>query len=63
LLRAAIDRGALIVVLRGLKLWALAVQNLHRAEFVEAHNRRTGRVSPGNLGSTNYDRVVATLRE
>jgi hypothetical protein len=62
LVEEAATSGKLIVVLRGLKLWGLAVSNLLTAPIIVAKNPRTGAVSPGNLGSDAFDRVVRRLQ-
>lgn len=58
LVRAAIERGATIVVLRGRRSWTVAVPELLKADVVFSGNPRVGAISPGTLGEDSFNRIV-----
>ena len=58
LVRAAIERAATIVVLRGRRSWTVAVPELLEADVVFSDNPRVGAISPGTLGEDSFNRVV-----
>lgn len=62
LLVEALDRGALVLVLRSMRLWGDAVPALKTYDRVVAlKNPRNLAVSPGNLADDGFDRVVEAL--
>jgi hypothetical protein len=62
LVRAAIDRGAVIVVMRSWKLWVNAVPALEGArEVVRVRNPRNPTLSAANLGA-GFSKVVNIIR-
>jgi hypothetical protein len=67
LVRQAIAREALIVVLRGTARWAESIAELSayspRRRLLKVRNPQMPAVSPANLGQEGFDLVVQTLRE
>lgn len=62
LLKRAIDRGALVLCMRGLRLWCGAVPNLAGyAGLIAPANPRSAALSTRNLGASGYARVCAAL--
>lgn len=60
LVESAIERRATIVILRGERLWSVAVPRLH-GRCVVASNPRAGSVSPANLGPDGFNQVLEAL--
>jgi hypothetical protein len=61
LVQHALDAGKLVVVMRSAGKWARAIPQLAKAKTITNRNR-SPYVSPGNLGASEFNRVVATLR-
>jgi hypothetical protein len=63
LVRAAIDRRAIIVLIRAKREWSVAVPGLASYRgLVRASNPQISNISPGNLGPENFERVLDALR-
>jgi hypothetical protein len=64
LVEESLDRGALIVALRGMPVWECAVPALcaHPVRFVALRPWQELRVSPERPGDDGYERVLAALR-
>ncbi len=62
LVRAAIDRGATFVVMRGRKNWISLVPELAHASVAHVRNVQNPAISPANLPDA-FDKIVAALRE
>lgn len=63
-LEDAIDRGATIVVFRGIDLWEVAVPRLRGYERLvrkQSRRSRSAYVSPGNLGRRGFTQVLGAL--
>lgn len=63
LLRAALARGAEVVVMRSRRLWSAAVPELNT--YVRMHlvrNPRNPTLSPRNLGQVSFEQIVTRLQ-
>lgn len=63
-LQAAIERNAIVLVMRGIRFWAAAVPDLadHARCFV-TKNPQTASVSAGNLEPDHYEQILQALDE
>ena len=62
LVRAAAQRGAVVVVMRSLALWLSAVPELAAHRLVQMRVPRSPYVTPRNLGADGFGRVQAGLK-
>lgn len=61
LVREAIKRNKIIVIMRSERLWIEAVPELVSYEYMVLKNKRNVVISPNNLGQENYDLILAVL--
>ncbi len=62
LVRSAIDRGAVVVVMRGEKLWKESIPKLKRYSWAfRLKNPRNVVLSPGNFTGSGFDDVVSAI--
>ena len=60
LVRVAIRRNKLIIMMRSEKLWLKAVPELE-GNYIMPHNKRNVIISPGNMGQENFDTILQKL--
>lgn len=60
LVREAIRRNKLIIMMRSEKLWLKAVPELE-GKYTMPHNKRNVIISPGNMGQENFDTILYRL--
>lgn len=61
LVRAAMDRGATIVLPRAAKYWEIALPSLHGYPHLVHGRSRSAHLTPGNLEPGGYERVTAAI--
>lgn len=60
LVREAIRRDKLIIMMRSETLWVKAVPEL-KGKYIMPHNKRNVIISPGNMGQENFDTILQKL--